>query len=174
MYLSFVFQPERRTNMNRIAILAAITSLSVAAMPLYADDAHHPEKTQQAAPAAKAKPAKSDAGKQSGQAQETMRKLQGQMVKIRQTRDPAERRKLMQEHMRTMQEGMKQMRGMGGMMMGMGSGDKQGGMMMDGGMMQMQDMMKMHEMMGMRMEMMEMMMEQMMQHEEMREAMPIK
>ena len=156
--------------MNKTTILATLTSLSVAAMPLYADDAHHPEKAQQAAPAAMAKAAKPVVAPQAMQMQETMRKLQNQMGNIRQTNDPAERRKLMQEHMRTMQEGMKQMRGMGGMMMGMG---QQGGMMMDGGMMQMQGMMQMHDMMGTRMEMMEMMMEQMMQHEEMRDAMPM-
>ncbi len=44
--------------MNKITILATLASLSVAAMPLYADDAHHPEKAQQAAPAAMAKSAR--------------------------------------------------------------------------------------------------------------------
>jgi hypothetical protein len=174
MFLSVAFQTERRTNMNKITILAAVTSLSVAAMPLYADDAHHPEKAQQAAPAPKAgapaaamaKSAKPVAAPQVERTQETMRKLQDQMGKIRQASDPAERRKLLHEHMQTMQEGMKQMRAMGGMMMGMGNDGKQGGMMMGGGMMQM------HDMMEMRMEMMGMMMEQMMQREEMRDAMP--
>lgn len=174
--------------MNRITILAAVASLSVAAMPLYAVDEHHPEKAQQATsvpkPAVTVKPTGSEpaADPQIGQAQETKRKLQELMGKIRQTSDPGERRKLMQEHMRTMQEGMKQMRGMGGgMMMGMGSGGKQGGMMMGmgrgdkpGGGMMMGDMMKAHDMMGMRMEMMETMMEHMMQREEMRDAMPAK
>lgn len=173
--------------MNKITILAAVASLSVSAMPLYAADEHHPEKAQQATPAPKsvatAKPAgaKPAADPQIGQAQETKRKLQELMGKIRQTSDPGERRKLMQEHMRTMQEGMKQMRGMdGGMMMGMGSSGKQGGMMgmgrgdKPGGGMMMGDMMKAHDMMGMRMEMMETMMEHMMQREEMRDAMPAK
>ena len=172
--------------MNKITILAAVASMTVAAMPLYAVDEHHPEKAQQAAPMPKAeameKTSEPAADRQMGQAQETMRKLQELMGKIRQTSDPVERRKLLQEHMRTMQEGMKQLRGMGGgMMMGMGSGGKQGGMMMGmgsgdkpGGGMMMGDMMKTHNMMEMRMEMMETMMEHMMQHEEMRDAMPAK
>lgn len=147
--------------MNKITILAAVASLSVAAMPLYAVDEHHPEKVQQTTsvpkPAATAKPAGSEpaADPQIGQAQETKRKLQELMGKIRQASDPVERRKLLQEHMRTMQEGMKQMRGMGG------------GMMMG-------DMMKAHDMMERRMEMMETMMEHMMQREEMRDAMQAK
>lgn len=187
--------------MNKITILVAVASLSVSAMPLYAADEHHPEKVQQATPvpksAATAKPAGTEqaADPQIGQAQETKRKLQELMGKIRQTSDPMERRKLMQEHMRAMQDGMKQMGGMGGgmmmgmgsggkqgeMMMGMGSGGKQGGMMMGmgrgdkpGGGMMKGDMMKAHNMMKMRMEMMETMMEHMMQREEMRDAMPAK
>lgn len=155
-------------------LISSVVALSVAAMPLYAVDEHHPEKAQQAAsvpkPAATEKSAGSEpaADPQIGQMQETGRKLQELMGKIRQTSDPVERRKLLQEHMRTMQEGMKQMRGMGGgMMMGMGSGGKQGGMMMC-------DMMKAHGMMEMRMEMMETMMEHMMQREEMRDVMPKK
>lgn len=172
--------------MNRITILAAVASMSVAAMPLYAVDEHHPEKAQQATsvpkPAATEKSAEPAADPQIGQMQETRRKLQELMGKIRQTSDPVERRKLLQEHMRTMQEGMKQMRGMGGgMMMGMGSGGKQGGMMMGmgsgdkpGGGMMMGDMMKAHGMMERRMEMMETMMEHMMQREEMHDAMQAK
>ena len=170
--------------MNKITILAAVTSLTVVAMPLYADDAHHPEKAQKTTDAKAAAPAAAKsagtepaADQQIKRAQETMRKLQDQMEKIRQTNDPKERQKLMQEHMQTMQEGMKQLRSMGGMktqvpaqakMMGMEGDGKQGGMMMGGGMM------KMHDMMEMRMEMMETMMEQMMQREEMRGAMPAK
>ena len=170
--------------MNKITILAVLTGLSMAATPLYADDAHHPEKAQKttdakaAAPVA-AKPADAEpvADQQIKRAQETMRKLQDQMGKIRQASDPKERQKLMQEHMQTMQEGMKQLRGMGGMKaqapaqaktMGMARDGKQGDMMMGG------DMMKAHDMMEMRMEMMETMMEQVMQREEMRGAMPTK
>jgi phytoene dehydrogenase-like protein len=170
--------------MNKITILAAVTSLSMVALPLYADDTHHPEKTQKttdtkaAAPAA-AKPAGAEpaADQQIKRAQETMRKLQDQMGNIRQTSDPKERHKLMHEHMQTMQEGMKQLRGMGSMemhasaqakMMYMAGDGKQGGMMMGN------DMMKMHDMMEMRMEMMETMMEQMMQREEMQGTMPEK
>jgi len=45
---------------------------------------------------------------------ETMTKMQAQMAKIRQTNDPAERRKLMQEHFQSMQEAMQALRGKAG------------------------------------------------------------
>ena len=60
-----------------------------------------------------------------------MKAMQAQMDKIRNTTEPTERQKLMQEHMQAMQENMKAMRGMGGK-----KGD-----MKDG------DMMKRHQMM---------------------------
>ena len=72
---------------------------------------------------------------------EEMKAMQGQMDKIRQTTEPQERQKLMQEHMRAMQAGMETMRGMG--KHGMSGGDAK----MEG-----------------RADMMQMMMEQMMQH----------
>jgi len=47
---------------------------------------------------------------------ELMKKMQDQMTKIRETSDPAERQKLMQEHFQSMQEAMQALRGnMGGM-----------------------------------------------------------
>jgi hypothetical protein len=183
--MSITFNHKGDGIMNKTTMLAAFATLSMAAMPIYAVDEHHPEKAQQAAAPMEAQP-EAVADRQIMQARETMRKLQEQMGKIRQTSDPKERQKLMREHMQTMQEGMKQLRGMGGMkrpggMMGMSGGGKQGGMMMGmgggdkpGGGMMMGDMMKAHEMMDMRMEMMETMMEHMMQREEMREAMPKK
>jgi hypothetical protein len=105
---------------------------------------------------------------QASQMQQHMKQMQEQMEKIRATRDPAERRKWMQEHMDSMNQGMMMMRGMGGPIMkgmmdgqsAMGGGrpgDMEPGMM--GGDAQ--------EMMGRRMDMMQMMMEQMMQHQQM-------
>ena len=67
------------------------------------------------------------------QAQENLQKMQAQMEKIRQTQDPKERQKLLQEHWNTMQGNMGMMHGMG---MGMwGGGMMGGGHMMGGGMM---------------------------------------
>ena len=123
---------------------------------------------------APAKPAMSkDMEGETGQMQEKMKAMQGQMDRIRATTDPKERQKLMQEHMQSMQDNMKTMRGMGGPTMmggqhgGMAMGDKKGGMK-DG------DMMKHHAMMEKRMDMMQMMMEQMMQHDQMMGSMPAK
>jgi hypothetical protein len=103
-------------------------------------------------PAGKPGMAMMDMDKQSAQMQERMKTMQVQMDRIHKTTDPAERRKLMQEHMQSMREGMGMMKGMGG---GMGAG------MMGGDPKQRQDMMER------RMDMMHMMMEQMMQHQQM-------
>jgi hypothetical protein len=116
--------------------------------------------------------------------------MQQQMDRIRQTKDPKERQKLLQEHMQSMQEGMSMMRGMGGpMMMGMMGGQKdamgpgmmgggqKGGMgpgMMGGGPMAGMDPKQQQEFTQRRMDMMQMMMEQMMQHDQMMQPAPAK
>ncbi|MDP2169848.1 MAG: DUF305 domain-containing protein [Rhodocyclaceae bacterium] len=68
-----------------------------------------------------AKPAMSmDMDKKMPQMQENMKKMQQQMDQLRVTDDPAERERLMQQHMQTMQDNMMTMhgmRGMGGMKM---------------------------------------------------------
>jgi len=96
---------------------------------------------------------------QMAQMQERMKTMQAQMERLHKTTDPAERRKLIQEHMQSMRDGMTMMRGMGGPMMGMMGGGKGRGMM--GG-----DPKQREEMMERRMDMMHMMMEQMMQHQQ--------
>jgi len=108
--------------------------------------------------------------KQMAQMQERMKEMQSQMERIHKTKDPNERRKLMQEHMESMNQGMKMMRGMGGgMTMGMMGGQSGGmgpGMMRDDGKPAM-DPKQRQDMMEKRMDMMHMMMEQMMQHQQM-------
>lgn len=65
-----------------------------------------------------ARPAMSmDMDKKMPQMHENMKKMQQQMEQLKVTSDPAEREKLMRQHMQTMQENMMTMRGMGGMMM---------------------------------------------------------
>jgi len=115
---------------------------------------------------------------QNAQMQEQMKKMQGIMARMQQTTDPAERQKLMTEHMQAMQEGMKTMRGMSGMMQGMMGGGMMGTGMMgqapkeagkpgmsDGGPMS-------PTLLESRMEMMQMMMEQMMRHQKALEGAP--
>jgi hypothetical protein len=138
------------------AIILAVTFL--AAVPgAWADDAHHPDQDQKpAAAAAPAKPTEPPVQ----QMKENADKLRAQVDKIAKTRDPAERQKLMQEHMQTLRAGMTMAGG------GMGGGPGAGGMgmMMDcpmmgqmkGGDMMMQRMQQMEK----RMDMMQMMMEQ--------------
>jgi hypothetical protein len=138
---------------------------------VFGDDAHHPDqKTTPAAGAAPQTPAK-DPDKALKQMKENADKLRAQVDKIAKTKDPAERQKLMQEHMQTLRASMATA---GGMMGGMGGGPGAGmgmggGMMMDcpmmgqmmGGGMQGEGMMQRMQQMEKRMDMMQMMMEQM-------------
>lgn len=135
--------------MQRTALF--ITSLLLV-LPALADDAHHPEKTAQPAkPAATPVPVE--------KMQQQAKKAQELMTKIQKNNNPAERQKLMHEHMQAMSDGMGMMREMGGgMMTGMDSGKGAG--------------MKGNATMEMRMDMMQTMMEQMMQHQAAAESMP--
>ena len=63
-----------------------------------------------------------------GDMQAAMQRMQEQMTKMRSTTDPAERQKLMLEHMSTMQEAMERMKKTGGP----GTGMMPGGGMMGG------------------------------------------
>jgi hypothetical protein len=135
----------------------------------YADDAHHPE--QGSTPAAKSAPDQAMgsgvADAQMAKAQERMKQAQALMARLRESKDPAERKRLMQEHMQAMRDTMGMMRGMkmgmmgGGQGMGMMGGGQGKGPAKTGGMM------PMHQMMEDRMEMMQMMMEQMFERQEM-------
>ncbi|MCA1975105.1 MAG: hypothetical protein LDL44_19910 [Caenispirillum sp.] len=159
---------------KKLAMTAIAASLAFAA-PVFADDAHHPEKAQEA----KAAPAKPEQTVR--KMQDNVRKMQGQLDRIAKSKTDDDRQKAMAEHMQTMQENMMMARGMqagmmgcpmmeGGMMgkggMGMMGGGMMGGGMMGGGMGMMggpqaggADRMQQMER---RMDMMQMMMEQMM------------
>lgn len=110
-------------------------------------------------------------------------KMMEQMAAIRQTNDPAERQKLMEEHFQTMQEAMQSMRGTGGGMDGCGCCKQHGSHNMGGkpgckkgdkcarsagqGKMPQNGMMggAMSGMMEQRMDMMQTMMENMLEHQ---------
>jgi hypothetical protein len=140
----------------------------------YGADEHHPDKASppaKAAPSAKARrpaPKPPVDEKAMAQMQEHMKKMQDVMARLQKTTDPADLKKLMDEHTKAMQEGMQMMRGMGGgMMQGMMGGGMIGQAPKDaaakpgigrGAPMS-------PEMMERRMDMMQMMMEQMMQHQ---------
>ena len=165
--------------MKKLLISSVIAVLCTGASAVYADDAHHPEQgsastSQPAAgkdvlPRQSAAPDKpmSNAGDsgaadaQMAKAQERMKQAQALMAKLRETKDPAERQKLMREHAQAMRDTMGMMREMKMGMMGGG----QGMGTMGGG--QGMGMMPMHQMMEDRMEMMQMMMEQMLDRQEM-------
>ncbi len=168
----------KRKNFAMVSGLLAALSLTLS--PAFADDAHHPEKSGAAAvgsqPAA-AQPAPAAQASPADEASTQLTKAQALMQRIEQTRDPAERQRLMHEHLQAMREGMGKMRGMGamggGMMMGQGpagggkgmADDKAGGMMGCG-------MMAGHAMMEKRMDMMQQMMDQMLRRDAARDAMP--
>ncbi len=116
--------------MHGIALVAATWLLTVPAV--WAVDAHHPDPDTGPAAAAPPAPAR-DTEQALRQMKQNTDKLRAQMDKILKTRDPAERRKLMQEHMLTLRASLKTVAGaMGG---GRGSGGIMGSGMMGGDMM---------------------------------------
>ena len=152
--------------MKNLAFVVALTVPLLVASAASAVDEHHPDQK----PTAAAPTAPKDAEKTVQQMGENVNKLRAQMDKIQKTRDPAERQKLVQEHMQTLRASMTTAGSMmgagpgGGMGMGMMGGD----MMMDcpmmgqmkgGGMMGEQMMQRMQQM-EKRMDMMQMMLEQ--------------
>lgn len=165
--------------MKKLLIGSVIAVLCMGASVVYADDTHHPE--QGSAPATPGKtvlpkqpaaPEKSRGstggssvtGAQIGKAQERMKQAQVLMAKILEAKDPAERRKLMQEHTQAMRDTMGMMREM--KMDMMGSGMDMAMMSKDHGPAKSGGMMDMHQMMEERMGMMQMMMEQMLERQE--------
>ncbi len=132
----------------------------------YGVDEHHPEKAAPGAKAPKASASPQADDKSVAQMQEHMKKMQDLMARLQKTTDPAERRKLMDEHTKEMQEGMQMMRGMGGGMMGQApkDGAAKPGMGRGAPMSP--------ETMERRMDMMQMMMEQMMQRQKALEGAP--
>jgi hypothetical protein len=145
--------------------LATALSLPFAAMAQDDHAAHHPD--DKAA-------AKEDAGSGMMMMDRQMQKMRDLMEKMHKASDPAERQRLLEEHMQAMHEGMETMRGMRGEMGMMGkrkdaAKDGEGRAQddsADGGHMMM-GMLKRHKMMQQRMDMMESMMEQMLEHEAM-------
>jgi hypothetical protein len=154
-----------KTASKLVAVLLVISFPSIA----HAQTPGEPPAT----PTPQASPGSPMMGSSMQDIQATMKKMQEQMATIRSTSDPAERQKLMFEHMSTMREAM-------GTMMKTGSAM---GMMPGGGMMRgdgkkssttpgPRDMRGRMGMMEQRMGMMQIMMEQMMQHQEMMERRP--
>ena len=166
--------------MNKFLIGSVVAVLCMGAPAVYADDTHQHE--HGSVPESKSSSSAGDssvADMQMGKAQERMKEVQALMAKLRETKDPAERRKLMQQHTQAMRDtiGMMREMKMGAMGCGQGKGmmscgegmgamggeHKMGAMGGD----HMMGMMSMHQMMEERMEMMQMMMEQMFERQEM-------
>jgi hypothetical protein len=145
----------------------AVGAMSVAMAQVSPEEhaAHHPDQTAAAAkdaPATKMPSAEKTAPSAVGADMQTrMKSMQGLMDKLGQTKDPAERKRLLAEHRQKMHEQLGAMMHMGCAMGNEKSGEPPtGGGMMGGGMM------KCHELMQTRMDMMIGMMDQMMRHEE--------
>lgn len=97
--------------MNKAILTAMVSILAFTTLPIQARAAG-PAETGAAAKPAAPNPAEFD--KQMALAQENIKKMQEQMDKIRQTQDPQERQKLLQDHWATMQGNMQMMHGMWG------------------------------------------------------------
>ena len=120
--------------MRKMSLPAALAIMTCLAVPAMAETAPPAASNTQANPAV---PDVAEFDKQMARALENMKMMQDQMAKIQQTRDPAERQKLLQDHWVTMQNNMQLMHGMSGMgMMGCCGGNAMmGGHMMGGHMM---------------------------------------
>ena len=141
--------------MNKITLTAIAAALAFSA-PVFADDAHHPEK------AAEAKSAPVQPAPQVRKMQDNVKRMQAQLERIAKAKTGEEQQKAMAEHMQTMQENMSMARGMQGGMMPCPM--MEGGMgMMGGGATGTPERMQQMEK---RMDMMQMMMEQMMRRQE--------
>ena len=156
---------------TKIALLMMSAAL-VTAANVQANDAHHPASATQGSASAPKTAAKQSASTAKSterfeEARKQMQKMMAQMDQIRQTKDPAVRERLMEEHMRTMQDTMQSMHAMGGpMMMDMMGSQGMGGVTSNvqsgkrgSGVNERMDMMEK------RMDMMQMMMEQMLQQQ---------
>ncbi len=165
----------------KTTMLSAVIAGALLIPAAYGVDEHHPDKAAPPAKSQRPAPKPPVDEKSMAQMQDHMKKMQDVMARLQKTTDPAERKKLMDEHTKSMQEGMQMMRGMaGGMMQGMLAGG-----MMDGSMMGQapkdgaaksgpmgRGAPISPEMMERRMDMMQMMMEQMMQHQKAFEGAP--
>lgn len=128
--------------------LLAIPLISLAALTLCPPVTAQPVKaadknTDKAAATKVTPPNPAEFDKQMSQIQTHMQQMQAQMEKIRQTQDPQERQRLLQDHWNSMQAAMSTMNGMwgpngcfgGAAMMGGGMGMMGSGHMMGGNMM---------------------------------------
>ena len=155
--------------MKKLLISSAVAVLFMGAPGVHADDAHHPDQTGRTGKVAA--PASADGEKITQKMQENEKKMQAQLDKVRKTKDPAARQKLMMDYMQTMHENMMLGRSMMHGMMDCAM--MKGGMMGEGDAGASPDAMtgRMNEM-EKRMDSMEMMMEQMQKRQGMPEAVP--
>lgn len=111
-------------------VVAVIVGLALSGQLVPATADAQSTQTKKAAPAQAPNTAEFD--KQLAQVQEQMKAMQAQMDQIRQTQDPQERQRLLQQHWATMQSAMNAMHGLWGPGM-MGYGMMGPGMMGGGG-----------------------------------------
>ena len=164
--------------------LSVIAASMMLAFAVHAEDAHHPEqKTDTTVAKAAAQPSVTS-GEAIKKMQGNVKKMRSQLDRISKAKSDEERQQLITEHMRTMHENMMAARGMLGgdascPMMSGGKGGMGGmGMMKDqgggeGGMGMMQMMMEHMQKMEKGMDMMQMKMDRMMQNQSGSAAMPM-
>ena len=172
--------------MKTLTLSIGLTCLLAMPLAQAADEqedhaAHHPPEGQaQTGPANDA----ANAGPLQGDMQEGMKNMREQMKKIRATSDPAERKKLMRDHMQSMMENMRHMKAESGKSRDAGGGKtktmddgeegadgakKKDGMMKEG--MMKEGMMMKHKKVEARLDMLQQMMEQMLEHEHVEQEM---
>lgn len=115
--------------MRNHALMVALMTAALAAWPATAQQTSGQASSGTDAQAQQADPDLAGFDRQAAQVQANLQKMQEQMDRIRQTRDPVQREKLLQEHWTTMQNAMGTMQGMWGP--GLMGGRMMGGHMMN-------------------------------------------
>jgi hypothetical protein len=161
--------------MKRLSVFAlSLIGTASVALAQTADEhaAHHPDQQNAAATAPKTPNQSAQTGKPAADRMEqNMKKMRTLIAKIDETKDPAERKRLLAEHRQAMRQQMDMMRGMdSGMMKGGMMGKTAGKDVPNKEMMMGEEAMKMCSDMRSRMDMMHAMMEQMMAHDDAKQS----
>lgn len=96
---------------RNLALITLMSSIGLVASS-YADDAHHPEKAQEAKPAVTAKPATKPTDSPVKAMQANVEKMKKQLDRVAKAKTSAERQDALAEHMMTMAENMRIARSM--------------------------------------------------------------
>jgi hypothetical protein len=97
----------------KILTMTALAAALVLAVPVFAEEAHHPDGSASTAKVAKPAASKTDVDESLKKIDTTMMAMHAMHEKMMAAKTPEERNALMADHMKAMQDGMSMMGGMG-------------------------------------------------------------